>query len=430
MAGDRSYKSPLSKSPRGRARGIVVTNNRADDREWSLYLNIPEPKQLLDFVVSLPGWAIVMTSVAVAYLLINLILPHLFNEFIATYIIQPLLWCLILTITLLIVRHRGEEKLHFKSPTLKIGFLVGGLQVAAFGIAGLLWGFDKNPHNFGAYGIFMNLGFVVSVLLGMEFSRAYLVNSFSKNHKFRTLLMIALLYTIVSLPLFKLTSVVFSSQGIPFLSAMVLPLIAQNLLACLLAFIGGPLTALAYMGTVTALEWFFPLSPDLPWIVIVFVGTLAPIAGLAVVQSRTNPQFEATIRRFRRRVSVEKIAVAIICVMIIWASLEYSGHHFMLVQEQSIATSIAQGDIVMISETSPDSISEGDIILSKDGTANVLHRVVEIKNQEGSPIYITRGNDKSISDSDYVHYNRVVGKVAFTIPKIGWGTMRIKNVLS
>jgi len=53
--------------------------------------------------------------------------------------------------------------------------------------------------------------------------------------------------------------------------------------------------------------------------------------------------------------------------------------------------------------------------------------VVEIQEIEGSMVFVTQGDANSKPDTDPVIPENLVGKVIFSIPKIGWAAIAVKG---
>lgn len=383
--------------------------------------------------VRIPVWTVfvVLFSVVGVHLLIESVFPDFFSGYLTSYIVRPLLWCAVVVITLLVTKRWAKENLHTKSSFIWVGLLVGSFQVAVFVIAGLFLGFGKSPYSFTITSMLLNLGFMVSALLGMEFSRAYFIKALSKKHETIALLSIAILYTAISIPLLKLTSIEMSTQSMPFFGETLLPLFTQNLLACVLVLVGGPFAAIAYMGSLAAFEWFCPILPDLPWIITAFIGTITPIMGLIMAQIMAAPaQPVKTTPRTKRRIPLSGVATCIICVIMLWATFGLFGFSPILVAGHSMEPSMDLGDIAIITDASPGSINVGDVIQFEDGNSSVIHRVIDIQEQGGSLFFITQGDNNRIADSMPVSAEHLMGRVVFAIPKIGWISIGIKNLIN
>ena len=543
--------------------------------------HVPQPGAIRNTLTRIPGWILVLALLITVYLAVYLALPNIANGFISSYVLRPLLWCVLIATILSISRYWRGAKLEFTRKFLWIALLVGAFQVSILIIAGLFFGLGNSPYSLSPIGIVTNLAFVGTALVGMEFCRAYLIQSFPKRFETLALIMMALLFTAVSLPLVKLTGLQLSEQQLPFLGSTILPLLAQNLLACLLALVGGPLASIAYVGTIAAFEWFSPILPDLPWIITAFAGTITAVIGLMVVQSMVIPQTgpppqeledgipvraqkskkrKATVvkiqlahaaflkfpvlverpkknkrrhiasqshrreehirlawRRFgiipipmlvaTNRKSIHAIlginqrysfhtrwtgigpiklpllvlrqamssqskrqnlppanpriewihfgflkipkpvrrpkkvkssrlpglgwtAVTILSVAIIWSTFGFFGFTPVLVAGHSMEPNVDLGDIVIVTDVPTDSITRGDIIQFSDGHDSVIHRVIVVNQEESSLTFTTKGDNNDIPDAQPVHPKQVTGKVVYTIPKIGWASIWIKDLIN
>ena len=56
-----------------------------------------------------------------------------------------------------------------------------------------------------------------------------------------------------------------------------------------------------------------------------------------------------------------------------------------------------------------------------------MHRVIEIQEVGDAKFFITKGDANRNPDSDPVIPENVVGKLVFTIPKIGWVAIAVKG---
>lgn len=366
------------------------------------------------------------------YLLINLALPRLpIDTFVRTYVIQPLLWGLLAWAILVLPGYRPVAKLRLRSSFIQLGLMIGFFQVMLYVIGGLFSSFGKSPSSFTPLGIITNLFFIGSMLVGMELSRAWLINRLGKKHTFLALAFIALLYTLLSIPPAQITGFSLELSSITLVNSTWLPSLAENLLATFLALLAGPLAAIAYRGMLQAFWWFSPILPDLAWAFKGLIGTVVPIIGMVVV----NSFYSVLANRGQPRRQTAKegfpagwIVTTIIGVVIIWFSVGLFPFHPSVVLSGSMQPIMYAGDIVIIAKIPADMIEEGDVIqFRKEGDITVIHRVVKIQETEGRTLFITKGDANNRPDTDPVIPDNVVGKLVFTIPKVGWAAIAVKS---
>ncbi len=102
-----------------------------------------------------------------------------------------------------------------------------------------------------------------------------------------------------------------------------------------------------------------------------------------------------------------------------------------IVQSGSMVPALPVGSVVAIVPSA--SYAVGDMITFGNDTrkrAPTTHRIVDIKRENGSVRYITKGDANEIPDIRPITENRIIGKSIFTVPKIGWVQIIVRNVFS
>lgn len=75
------------------------------------------------------------------------------------------------------------------------------------------------------------------------------------------------------------------------------------------------------------------------------------------------------------------------------------------------------GDLVVIQHKNKTDIKLNDIVTFRDKEGIIItHRIIE-KTPEG---YITKGDNNNVEDSERITDNNIIGKVKFSIPKVGY----------
>lgn len=88
----------------------------------------------------------------------------------------------------------------------------------------------------------------------------------------------------------------------------------------------------------------------------------------------------------------------------------------------SMVPAIEIGDLAVV-DTRLLEPRSGDIIqFSKQGVS-VVHRVIEIQQQDDSIVYITKGDHNESADEEVVYPEEIEGIVCKVIPKLGWLTL-------
>ncbi len=234
----------------------------------------------------------------------------------------------------------------------------------------------------------------------------------------------------LGMPLTQITGLKPGLESITFLNSTLLPSLSENLLASLLALLAGPLAAIAYRGMLQGFWWFCPILPDLSWAFKGLIGTTVPITGMVVANSFYSVQASRgkPRRQAKEGFPVGWIITCIFAVVIVWFSVGLFPFHPSVVLSGSMKPMMDAGDIVIIAKLPADVIKEGDVIqFRKEEKVTVMHRVIEIQEKEEVKLFITKGDANDEPDTDPVLPANVVGKLVFTIHKVGWAAIMVKS---
>jgi signal peptidase len=121
--------------------------------------------------------------------------------------------------------------------------------------------------------------------------------------------------------------------------------------------------------------------------------------------------------------------VGVLAVGVIWLNNGALGVQPSLISGNSMNPVLYPGDVVITRVSSPEKIQVGDIIRFHRDGIDVVHRVVEVQNNNSTLVYITRGDNNNVDDSPVIA-NQLEGKVILTIPKIGWIGILFRRALA
>ncbi|WP_415382390.1 signal peptidase I [Halosimplex sp. TS25] len=93
-----------------------------------------------------------------------------------------------------------------------------------------------------------------------------------------------------------------------------------------------------------------------------------------------------------------------------------------VVLSDSMSPAIGAGSVVYVDDVPTGQIGKDDVITFRnvDGEGRVTHRVVEVVERDGQPQFRTKGDANEEPDADLVSASRVIGRVAFSVPLIGY----------
>jgi signal peptidase len=112
-------------------------------------------------------------------------------------------------------------------------------------------------------------------------------------------------------------------------------------------------------------------------------------------------------------------AVVVCAVVVLLANL---GNHFSVVfpvEGHSMDPTIVQGDLAIIQPVSIATIRVGDMIVYKDGSIDVIHRVIRIQGSGTNEALTVKGDNNNFPDPVHVTGDLLVGKVDAVVLYLG-----------
>lgn len=373
---------------------------------------------------------LVLAALLTIYLLRYYVFGRIVSGFSGNYLLPSLLWgALALVIYLLMPRGRPEVRVRQRPIFNWLAFFSALVLVAAVYAAGIFSGYGRSPyeHNFRSVAVYIfYLGFM---LVGMELSRAWLINYLFKKKPLFGIALVSLLFTFFAFSPWRLTAISSALEGAEFVGNIFLPGLAENLLASYLVFLGGALPAIIYRGLILAYQWFMPVLPHLNWVVWALIGTFVPVFGMVLVYGL----YQSEVLRIRSREKESPagwVAVSAVSVLMIWFAVGVFSIFPNVIISGSMEPEIDIGDVVIVRRVEPEQVVLGDVIQYREIERDVRinHRVIEIREDErGLPLFITKGDANANPDSDPVLAEQLTGKVVHVVPRIGWITIVLRR---
>lgn len=103
------------------------------------------------------------------------------------------------------------------------------------------------------------------------------------------------------------------------------------------------------------------------------------------------------------------------------------GYKVMAVLSGSMEPAIKTGSVVVVKPSAQYKIGN---IITFQGKGNIIpitHRIIEMRVDKGSPLYITKGDANNAQDLREIREPEIIGKVLFSTPYIGYGINAAKK---
>ena len=181
-------------------------------------------------------------------------------------------------------------------------------------------------------------------------------------------------------------------------------------------------------------RYFIPIVVDLDW----FYRLLLQLAVTLIIYFFIMNEYLWHVKRIYSKRTDKKNSFLYIalCLFVLCFGLFIAGvftYQPVAVLTYSMVPTFTRGDAVIVKKLDEDEVrklKKGDIIQYQyNNQAVVLHRIVDVYWLDGELVYVLKGDNNDSVDSDVVHTDQILGKVIFSIPKIGYPSVWLSEFL-
>lgn len=370
--------------------------------------------------------------VILLYLIFSIFINKLIDLKTYNLIINPIFW-LIISISIYIRtgnNHGRFSKLNENEKTILITTLF--YLIINF-MSGLIFGYTSNPYSNKLIPFLTNFWQIVIVIMGIEYTRSYIINE-NKNNK-----LFVILFTIIFILLEINFSKLFSSindreELFKYVSSTLLPLIFGNILYTYLTIKGSYKLVYIYRVIVEVTFLIVPILPNFDWFMIGIRGIIVPAIIYLVLKYTSNYKSVRTRSNGRKKqnplIYVPVFSIILIFVLFMAGIFIYEP---IAVLSNSMNPVFYRGDVVIYSKVDNNKLKNikkyNIIIYSKDGQA-VVHRVVDKYIKDGETYFITKGDANISNDLNPVSESQVIGVYQLSIKYIGYPSVWLNQIFN
>ena len=373
--------------------------------------------------------SIVLYILLTLYIIFTCIIGYKDFTNIFNYIINPLFWIIIFLISIFINKER-IEKVKFKSIKLQILFIIVVSYLILYFISGLFIGYTKNIYNTSIIGIIKNIYTYIIPIIFMEYTRTALVHS-KKN--ITNYIIVTILFIFLSIP--NINSILINpdySTIFKNTSSIILPSIASNILLTYLSITCNYYGNLFYKLPQSIATITLPILPNLNWYYQSVIGVLLPLITYIYIKNLNDKiNNRDSKKRLRKKSIIKMIYIIIPLVVFICFVAGIFKYKPTAILSNSMKPIYSRGDVVVtkkLNKKELNNLRKYDIIeYILDGTI-VTHRIINIEQHaDKTRLYITKGDNNNAADIKKVTESQIIGKVEFSIPKVGYPSVYLNE---
>ena len=309
-------------------------------------------------------------------------------------------------------------------------FIISIIYFIIYYILGVIIGYSYNVYSTSFIGILRNIIVIVVPLLFREEVRSRFL--FLNKKKFG-IFFITLLFIV--LELFSSTFFTYSNNEELFINffSVFLPIVLENILLTYLAYIGIRSTVYAYFIPMLISRYFIPITLDVDW----FFALLFQLILVVVIFYVSFNEYlwkEKRIYSYKTN-KTNSVIYLFGVVLIVSFGLFVAGvfkYRPVAILTYSMEPIFTRGDAVIVEKLYDDEknkLKKGDIIQYQVDKTVVVHRIIKVKKEDNKKVYILKGDNNNAKDPKPVYMEQIMGKVLFSIPKVGYPSVWLSEFL-
>lgn len=347
------------------------------------------------------------------------VIPNFFQE--SARIASLILWIVLAIIAIPI--ENDHTRFKGKKEKIKTTLIIVIIYNILYFLLGLVFGYTKSPLSKNFFTIIKNLIFIVGVIALQDYVRTKLINNERKKINY---FIFTLIFIILRLDFSEGIEVLSSGEKIfEYVSSVIIPEIAKGCVCSYLAIAGGTFLVYAYSIPMALIEVLLPIFPDLDWFLLsVFDVLISLILFLYNNYEHTIKTSRLTRKEKKKINPVKNIPSIIILLFVVSFIAGLLPAKPIAIMSYSMVPTFSRGAVVIsinIKQDDLHKLKKGDILHYKAKNGDVIHRIIDIKeNEEGKLIFQTQGDNNNAPDDNWVEPDQVLGYVKWYIPYLGY----------
>lgn len=343
-------------------------------------------------------------------------------------ILNLVLFGILFLVFLFLFPNKNHIRNYQKSLTQTVLIVVIGYYIIYY-LLGLIIGYSYNFYDTSWSGIIYNSFVFILPLLLREEVRSRFIRIHKKKSAYLFITIIFIIYEMLCSTFFSFHD---NEELLSNIFSIFIPCILENILLTYLVSLAGIRTVYAYFIPALISKYFVPILPDLDW----FYRLLLQIVFYLCIYSVVSHEYLFKVLRRPPKAEKKQSIVYLFSIgFVIVIGLFVAGffkYQPVAVLTYSMVPVFTRGDVVVInklSDVEKSELKKGDIIQYKRKDTMVIHRIIDIVDDNDERGYILQGDNNNSEDPFIVYDNQVIGKEVFSIPKLGYPSVWLSEFL-
>jgi len=337
-------------------------------------------------------------------------------------LIHPII-SLLLFLYAFFVINASRQRIKQETSRVQTVFIIVTIYLMLYFSLGLITGNGRSIYNHSFLGYILNIWIYIFPIICIE----YLRNVFIRNNKRKWIYILnIIIFTLYDIPIYSFIKSGYTpAELFTHTCSIIVPALATNIVLIYLTRTSGYKSTMIYLIPQKLFMICLPLLPSLNWYYVAITGTLLPFITyifIKIIQDKlTN---FASKRELRKQSYIRYIPIIFTIILLLCFMTGVFKYEPVAILSNSMHPLYDRGDVIIIEKmdkTSLENLNEEDIIEYNLNGIFVAHRIVSVeKYNDGTVLYITKGDNNNIIDKEKVSPSQIKGVVRFTVSKIGY----------
>ena len=288
-------------------------------------------------------------------------------------------------------------------------------------LSGLFVGFLRSGYSLDIISFFKNVLPFAMIIFTSEILRHEFLTKGEKKKVFYFLTLILFVLIDTSSNMFKY-DVSSSRVVLEIICLVLIPSFAKNLLLTYWMKKFGILANVVYLLITSLLIFIVPIIPDFNKYLQAVIALIYPVILFFATRKilRENPKVTGVANKTASK--IVGIALFIFVLALVALTSGIFKYYFLTIGSGSMEKELYVGDVVIVKKLNSKELKEidvGTILVFRMQNKVIVHRVVEIKDDDGTLLIRTKGDNNEENDNWVVTENNLIGTTKYKIPFIG-----------
>ena len=336
----------------------------------------------------------------------------------------------LLFITFRLLGFQEDKKTRLKQSVFTVTVTQVILYFALTYALGIIIGFLKNSYSLTPISVLNNMFAPAAIIVCVELFR-YIVITTNRDSK-KVAIMVSILLALLDIAFQVRVNVTATPEELFRISTLiVLPCIVKHAVMSYLTYTVGFKPCLVYRLVVDLSIYVLPIVPDLGDYLKSITLVALPFL-IFLYSSRIINEYNVGVEHTFQKNTFKLRDIPLIILFVVLACLisGFFPYYMIGVGSGSMKPTIDKGDAVIIHKVKEDKeLKEGEVIAFRRGKKMIVHRIVEIVEEDGVIVYHTKGDYNNSNDRIDLTINDIIGTIEFRIPKIAYPAIFISDFL-